>query len=245
VKTVISSGAGGLSSPQGIQIGVDLSIYVASGGTNQILKYSAHGQPMGVFAELPKHCEPKDIEFGPDTNLFVACQLLGKVIALNANSGQQLGIAAQGGGLKMPTGIAFGPGNTLYVTSVGSNQLLRYAQGGYFQGAVQRLEDPAFDVAFHNGRVFLTSGATQNYAMLTIDGGNLLQFAEQRLHEPTGMVFDPSGSLFVSSEKEVVQFDAKGHFRSAVRPRGYDMLATYITISPRETRRAGSRHDEL
>jgi len=245
-RTLIGPGSGGLNNPQGIQIADDMSIYVASAGTNQILKYSSNGQAMGPFAELPKHCDAKDIEFGPDTNLFVACSGLGKVIALNVNSGQQLGIAAQGGGLKVPTGIAFGPGNTLYVTSFGTKQLLRYAQGGYFQGAVQRVEDPAHDVAFHNNRVFMTGGPMVEHALLYIDGGTLLHFGEQTLTEPRGMTFEPAGKLFVSAAHEVVQFDAKGHKRSSMHAEGYsNMHATYLAVTPRQKRRAGNAHDEL
>ena len=73
---------------------------------------------------------------GPDGNWFVACSHINMVLAFNAKSGQQLGVAARGGGLKMPTGLAFAPGNILYVVSAGSNSVLQYAQGGYFRGAV-------------------------------------------------------------------------------------------------------------
>ena len=37
-RTIVTSGAGGLKQPQGIQFGSDGNLYVASAGSNQILK---------------------------------------------------------------------------------------------------------------------------------------------------------------------------------------------------------------
>jgi len=171
-KTLIKPGAGGLKSPQGIQFGSDNNIYVASAGTNQILKFNVNGQALGVFSELPKTCYPTDIVFGPDSNLFVSCTGMGKVIALNANSGQQLGTAAQGGGLSQPMGITFGPGNTLYVVSMGTNQIMRYAQGGYFQGTVARTEDRGSGIAMNGGFLYLTGGHSVENAVLVLTDEN-------------------------------------------------------------------------
>jgi sugar lactone lactonase YvrE len=245
VKTMIPSGAGGLESPQGIQFGEDMSMFVASAGTNQILKFNSNGQSLGVFTELPKNCDPKDILFGPDTNLFVACAQLNKVIAFNANSGQQLGIAAQGGGLSNPTGIAFGPGNTLYVVSTGNNRLLRYAQGGYFQGSVQKVES-AQDVAFFNQHLFVMGPGDSN-AVLVIKGNNAIRFAESfHLHNAVGMCFDAAGHLYVAANNRILRFTTKGHFQSSMTAaRHGNMRATYMAVSPREQKRLGGRHDEL
>lgn len=246
-KTLIKSGVGGLSSPQGISFGNDGNIYVASAGSNQILKYNPNGQSLGVFSELPKSCYPSDIIFGPDSNLFVACEHMGKVVALNANSGQQLGVAAQGGGLKAPKGLAFGPGNTLFVVSAGSNAILKYAQGGYFQGVVQRTADPGTDVAFFGGRIFYPGGASVSNSILMIDGQQPQHFAESfMIHDPQGLCFDQAGYMFVSSGPSVLRFTHKGHYLGSARPDDTKkpMVATYLTTSPREVQRKG-RHDEL
>lgn len=244
-RTIVTSGAGGLKQPQGIQFGSDGNLYVASAGSNQILKYNSNGQSLGVFSELPKGCYPSDIVFGPDGNLFVACEHISKVIALNANSGQQLGVAAQGGGLKAPRGLAFGPGNTLFVVSRGSNAILKYAQGGYFQGVVQRTADPGTDVAYFGGKIFYPGGPSVSNTILMIDGPNPVHFAESfMIHEPNGIVFDQGGYLFVSSGESVLRFTHKGHYLGSAKPDGAPMQATYLATSPREVARKG-RHDEL
>lgn len=248
-REIIAPGSGGLTSPQGIAIGSDDRIYVAS-ANDKILKYSANGLSEGVFAELPKNCGPKDILFGPDTNLFVACSLLNRVIALNANSGQMLGIAAQGGGLSQPHGIAFGPGNTLYVVSGGNHKLLRYAQGGYFQGAVAKLGDANKDVNFYNGRIFLSGGASHSHSVLVFENGRLTQHAAHlNLHQPSGIHFD-SGKLYVASRGHIVRFSDKGEFQVELKTgRNSHLEVSFMTSSAREVARRGrgpgGRHDEL
>lgn len=245
-KTIIASGSGGLSNPQGIQFSDDMSIFVASAGSNQILKYNSNGHSLGVFTELPKNCGPRDILFGPDSNLFVACSQLNKVIAFNANSGQQLGIAAQGGGLAQPTAIAFGPGNTLYVISSGSHKLLRYAQGGYFQGAVQKLES-ASDVAFFKGNIF-TVGGGDEHSVQMLSGGSFVHYVESdQLRQSAGMVFDVAGELYVAANNRILRFTNRGQYSSSMKA-GVDMQASFMAISPRETKRLGGGsggHNEL
>lgn len=247
-KTLIQPGAGGLKSPQGIQFGSDGNIYVASQGTNQILKFNVNGQSIGVFAELPKTCSPTAMVFGPDSNLFVSCTGMSKVIALNANSGQQLGTAAQGGGLSLPMGLAFGPGNTLYVVSAGTNQVLRYAQGGYFQGAVTRMEDRGSGIAMNGGSLFVTGGASVENAVLQLEGQRLHAFAESHvLADPYALAFDPAGFLFVSAANNIVRFTDRGMFLGSMAVTGAANACkpTFMALSPREAPRRQGRHDEL
>lgn len=245
-QTLIKPKAGGLVAPEGIAFGKDGNVYVASSGTNQILKYNPSGTFIGIFTELDRHCHPKDIIFGPDGHLFVACFGLDKVIAYNAQSGQQLGVAARGGGLSQPTGLAFGPGSTLYVVSSGSQALLSFAQGGYFQGAVARgLTGGATGVAFHRGGVFVPSGAETQHTVMMVTSGQQRVHAESfELQEPVGLTFDEAGFLYVSSKDRVIRFDNTGHQLSSMKAT-VAMDVSFMTSSPREPLRQRRGHDEL
>jgi len=246
VKTLVAPKSGGLLHPQGIAYGADGNVFVASSGTDQILRYQGgSGQYIGVFVQLQKGCHPKGIEFGPDGNLFVACFHLGKVIAYNAQSGQQLGVAATGGGLSRPTGLAFGPGSTLYVVSSGSNQLLSFAQGGYFQGAVERNVEHGTGVTYAGGSIFMSGGPSRHNAVLKIEGGHSTHFAESfELHKPVGLLFDQAGFLHVASGESIVRFTDRGQFVSSAKANEYQMEAGFLALSPRE-RLAQRGHHEL
>jgi len=199
-----------------------------------------------VFGQLQPKCQPKDIVFGPDGNLFVACFHLGKVIAYNAQSGQQLGVAAQGGGLSRPYGLAFGPGSTLYVVSSGSNQLLSYAQGGYFQGAVDRNVEHGTGITYAGGRIFFSGGPSHHHAVLMVGDGHSMQYAESfELHQPVGLLFDGAGFLHVASGESIIRFTDKGQFIASAKANDYQMGAAFLAISPREPVRQQRRHDEL
>jgi len=248
VQTIVKPKDGGLSNPQGVQWGVDGHIYVASSGTNQILKYNgANGQFIGVFAALTPKCMPKDMVFGPDGNLFVACYHLNKVFAYNSQSGQMLGVAAQGGGLSMPTGLAFGKGSNLYVLSSGSQKVLSFAQGGYFQGNIFRSKDANSGIAFNDGVLFVAGGQSHGNSILHVIGGQGEEFIQNFILEtPVGLVFDNIGHLLVANGKNVLRFGG-GSLVSSFAPLGTTMSATYMSLSPRESKiqQRGRQHTEL
>jgi DNA-binding beta-propeller fold protein YncE len=247
LKTLIRPKEGGLSMPEGVQYGPDSNVYVASSGTDKVLKFNAaNGQFIGVFASLQPKCQPKDILFGPDGNLFVACHMLNKVLAYNAQSGQMLGVAAQGGNLRMPYGLAFGQGSQLYVVSAGTRQVLMFAQGGYFQGAVNQIKDASTGIAFHAGRLYIVGGQESGHAILTVDGDTAIHHAESfQLHNPVGLAFDNVGYMLVGSNDAVRRFTHHGQMVSTMKPYGYDMEAAFVTISPRDPLRRPRQHTEL
>lgn len=244
-KTLISSGSGGLQLPEGVALGKDRNIYVVSGGTNQILRYTRTGEFMNTFANLPAKCWPKGLIVGPDGNWFLSCSHINLVLAFNAKSGQQLGVAARGGGLKTPMGLAFAPGNVLYVVSSGNNQILQYAQGGYFRGSVASGVQNAFDVAFHQGQVYSTGPKEvvtrhlDNTHVTHVHGG-------ANMMAPKGFAFAGT-QLFVANENSVFRFGSHGRARSVAKIG--NMKASFMTASnsgpPAQVRRRPSRHTEL
>jgi DNA-binding beta-propeller fold protein YncE len=132
----VPDGAGGLNAPRAMIFGPDNNLYVASRDTNSVLRFNGTtGAAMGAFvgegsAGLSK---PIQIVFGPDGNLYVGSSGNDEVLRYNG-SGEPLsgnpfidGNQPSGGGLKAPSGIAFGPtdGN-LYVASRKTSEILEY-----------------------------------------------------------------------------------------------------------------------
>jgi len=64
-KDLVETGSGGLKRPYGLEVGPDGALYVASSGTNQILRYELpSGQFRGVWASVPG--EPRGIRWHLD-----------------------------------------------------------------------------------------------------------------------------------------------------------------------------------
>jgi len=228
-KTIVEPGSGGLKDPQGLAIGADNNLYVASQGSNQVLKFNAQtGASLGVFSNLPQRCGARGIVQGPDGNWFVACNHINLVLAFNGKSGQQLGIAARAGGLKRPTGLAFGPGNMLYVVSAGSNQVLQYARGGYFRGMVARDLPSGSDVVYNNGKVY---GTGKEGEVSTFVEGSAQTHVQSEGMRATSLAF-VGGQMFVAADGVIVRFGNYGRARgqTKVRFNNRPMHATYLAV---------------
>ena len=110
-KGVFGAGTG---STQGITIGPDNNVYVASHNTNQILKYSLTGTLLGIFASVDK---PTGITFGPDGNLYVVSYDIRSVIRYNGSTGALIGTFVANSGLEIAYGLTFDAVGNLYVGS--------------------------------------------------------------------------------------------------------------------------------
>jgi DNA-binding beta-propeller fold protein YncE len=69
----VAPGSGGLREPPAAVSGPDGHVYVASFGTDQVLRFNGKtGRFLGVFAADDRLKEPADLAFGPDGDLYVA-----------------------------------------------------------------------------------------------------------------------------------------------------------------------------
>ena len=75
VRDFIAAGSGGLDRPEGIDIGADGNLYVASAESGQILRYDGRtGEFIDVFIDegIGGLIEPTDVLFGPDGFFYVS-----------------------------------------------------------------------------------------------------------------------------------------------------------------------------
>src|SRR5262249_25458825 len=122
--------------------------YIASEGTDEVLRYDAAGNFIGAFitAGSAGTDGPHGLTFGPDVNgdgiseLYVTRRSSQTLVRYDGVTGLPLGPAfatTGSGALSWPEGITIGPGGVAYVASTGSNQIQKYnAVTGAYLGAV-------------------------------------------------------------------------------------------------------------
>ncbi len=135
--------------------GLDGHLYLATGQGNSVLRFDGvTGDPLpgplgaaGTAEFVPAAgsaiADSHHLTFGPDGHLYVASMDNARIVKYDGTTGAFLGLfvtddpatgADETGGLNQPHGIAFGVGGDLYVTSFGTNNVLRYdGQTGAFK----------------------------------------------------------------------------------------------------------------
>ena len=129
IDNFVAPASGGLNGPQALAFGPDSHLYVASGLTDQILRYDGTtGQPLGIsgvsgdalFADVGID-DPAGLLFSlDDAYLFVTNSddnNIVKIDALTGNFVEVFGDATAATGLSTPEKMAWGPDDHLYVAS--------------------------------------------------------------------------------------------------------------------------------
>ena len=121
--------SGGLSGPGDLTFGSDGNLYIASVYSNSVLRFDgSNGAFIDTFVAVDS---PIGVRFGFDGNLYVASFLGSQVLRYQGPSGATPGafvdiaVSTSDGILLYPTEITFDAGGTLYVSSWGSNSVVR------------------------------------------------------------------------------------------------------------------------
>jgi glucose/arabinose dehydrogenase len=202
-SALVSAGSGGLSAPKDVVQGPDGNVYVASSGTNSVLRYNGStGAFIDAFVAAGSGGlgSPYGVAFGPDGNLYVPSGTNNDILRYNGTTGAFIDtfVASSSGGMNKPGAVAFGSDGNLYVVDDPANAVLRY------QGPSGASPGAPLPAAGQTGATFVAAGS----------GG---------LSFPTDLAFGPDGNLYVNNTANtlaVLKFDgATGAFLStAVAP---------------------------
>ena len=223
----ITPGSGGLSQPRGIEYGPDGNIYISSEShpfddpvqIGFVKRYDGQtGAFMDTFAAHPAMTGAKDVEFGPDGNLYVSNNIDDDIYRFDGTTGAFIDVfvPTASGGLDTPRQLIFGPdGNSdgtedLYVASAITDSILRYdgVTGAFLDAFVAAgsggLNSPTAISFGPDGNFYVASGAHDDYfnSILRYDGttGAFLDVfvaagsAGLTLAPTAGMIFGPDAN---------------------------------------------------
>ena len=129
--------------PQGFRFGPDGNLYVASEGTDRVLRYSGRtGDFIDEFVPANGDAHnPCGLVFGRDGYLYAGFSGTNEVRRFDVSKPPDQAlvdtfVAPNSGGLTTPVGLTFGPDGNLYAASAGTGEILRYdGVSGAFLGA--------------------------------------------------------------------------------------------------------------
>ena len=225
---IVEEGSGDLTLAGGIDFGPNGDIFVASFGTNKVLRYDgATGAFLGEFAAVPGFFSVLTLRFGPNGNLYVPDTASDSVLEFDGNNGELVGtfVAARSGGLDNPLGLAFGPNGNLFVVSQRTNSIIEYnGTTGALAGTFADLAPAGFtvpiDLVFNAaGDAFITTSGDDSVAR--VDGMTRIVTTfvgpgVGGLDSPAGIIVHPDrGNVLVANQSsdQVLEYDgASGGF---------------------------------
>jgi DNA-binding beta-propeller fold protein YncE len=214
--------SGTIDGPQGITVGPDGNVYVASEYSYNVTKWAPDGTYLGEFVAPGTGglTGEMDLEFGPDGNLYVMSHLtFDTEVAwkFDGTTGAYLGRYGSAGGPMHTHGMGFGPGGELYLGRVGAFAVSKYAAGtGAFLGDV--VFDPAglatgLDVMVGpDGMLYVSNSSPGNVRRYDpVSGAYLGDFATGPGGSAVGtwgMAFHTDGFFYFSSGTVVARVSA-------------------------------------
>lgn len=203
--------SGPIDGPQGITVGPDGNVYVASEYSGNITKWSPTGAFLGEF--VPPMAGWEDLEFGPDGNLYAIAHFgmpEGPISKFDGTTGAYLGQWGFGGGMHHQHGLTFGPDGALYYGRVDVPAVTRIeSASGFVTGDIVTgpLIGGLFDMVFHDGFLYTNDhilGGVHKFDPTT--GAYLGDFVPP-LGPTWGMKFHDDGLFYVSTGGSVLRYD--------------------------------------
>lgn len=225
IQDFVTSGSGGLLSPQGLTLGPDGNLYVSS--SNSIKKYDGTtGSYISTFAGggIDVLFQPNGLVFGPDNNLYVSNTIRigsttsGAVIKYDPTTGNFLGGVVKGiqepyEGLSRYTDVAFDSNGDLYTTFFGSRgipgQVFKYDPTTGEELSSFQVGSPIGLAISSNDDIYVSDLGGFVYKQSAT--GSRTAFGSDELNPgTTGLTLGVDGSLFVAetSSNSVKKFDS-------------------------------------
>lgn len=221
----IPLGTGPISSPEGVAVGTDGTLYVIDSFQEQILLFDGDGQPIGAWGEAGTGPGQfwfhdggagfGDLAIGPDGNIYITDSFNNRIQVLGPDGAflRQWGdMGPEEGNFSEPGGIAIDAAGRVYVADTDNGRVQVFDPEGQFLAAWAPSEgeggsrpSPNDVTVDQTGIVSVSDGTTKQVIRFAADGAAIGSFGgagaePDHLADPAGLVSDDQGNLFVADE---------------------------------------------
>jgi CSLREA domain-containing protein len=222
----LSGGAGGMDIPGALALGPESDLFVTAFGSG-VHRFSGTGKNEGLFvdpADVPAPIfAPTDAVFANsgalDFDMFVADYFPGeRILRVDRITGAiSTFVAKNAGGLSTPSNLAI-HNDDLYVTSTGTDQVLRYngANGNFVEAFVSAgsggLSTPR-GLVFRDNHLLVANEDGDSILRYNANNGNFINAfvasGSGGLDKPSDLTFGPDGHLYVISRgnKSILRYN--------------------------------------
>lgn len=210
VTPFVTSGSGGLNTPDGLSYGPDGNLYVSSALTSQVLRFDGQtGDFIDVFASTNIN-RAGFLSFGPDGMLYV-CNSDGRITRHDGVTGAFVDVFAQDPNLSFPVGLAWRDDH-VYVTDFsapGAVVRLDANTGDFVDVFATEPAAPIYPVFDDAGNLLIADYGSSQIFEYAPDGSVNTILSNSLLSGPVGLLELEDGSLFVTSwnNGRMIRFD--------------------------------------
>jgi hypothetical protein len=214
IGTLIAPGTGGLTDARGVAVAPGGDLFIADFANSDILRFSAGGAFLGVFASGPNVDAPLGVAFGTGGDLFVASAgPTSNIARVNGSTGVVTNPSFTSGNVLVlggPQFLTFGP--DLVVTD-SAGHLFRFNATTGISTFGAGLDNPvgvAFDAA---GDLFVAQRISDNVLKFPAGGGAFSIVIPNGAFagSPSDLAFGPNGLLYVETDTAIYRFDVSGN----------------------------------
>lgn len=244
VSNFVAPGAGGLVEPSGLAFGPDGNLYVADNSLDQILRYSANGTFIDVFASDPLLDGPTDLVFRGDdlfAGLWNNAGSTGGIARIDANTGA-LETTFGTGNFRRTHAIEFGSDGSLYASSFDTRSIRVFnpETGAFIRefGSASTVDRP-MGIIFDENENLIVNNWNGDVRLIDPTDGSVISTLASGLSNTQWTTFAPDGTLILDNygAQALGRFETDGTFIELFATLGFspDKFIFYQAIPEPQT----------